>query len=106
MLLMKSVLFLPNPDEIAKELGFLLLTQVQTTGTVDIPAAQKLILDRSKMVHDRRILSGLSLEDAKDVEEFVQAEEREMEREMAQTVFSALTVVTKIGTESIIEAQS
>lgn len=104
MILQKSVLFLPQPNDVAQELADMLLHQAKTLGTVDVPKVQQFILDRSKMVHSRRILSGLSLEEAKDVEEFVQSEEREMEREMAEAVLKELRVVTRTYAESIIES--
>lgn len=95
MILMKSVLFLPNPNVVAEELGMAMIEQVQTTGKLDIAVCQKLILDRSKMIHNRRVLSGLALENAAEAEEFVAAEEREMEREMAEAVLKELNVVTR-----------
>lgn len=104
MIIQKSVLFLAEPQEVAKEVSQMLLTQVQTLGTVDIPAVEQLILSRSKMVHSRRILSGLALEVAQNVQEYVDAENREMESEMAEAVIKELKVQTRTMQESIIEA--
>jgi hypothetical protein len=101
MRIIKTVVFIPDPKGLSQAIASEMLSQAQNSGTLDIPAVQRIVRDFTKLIHNTQIVPRSELERAVNVDAVLQHTHLDMEQDIKRAVMYELAITTHVEEEDM-----